>query len=57
MSLWSSLVPVQEIGAFSLLGEVVLLIVYSLREILNSVLGFLTTRLAQSSGGTIPAWL
>lgn len=57
MYLWSSLVPVQEIGVFSLLGEVVLLIVYSLREILNSVLGFLTTRLAQSSGGTIPAWL
>lgn len=38
MYLWSSLVPVQEIGVFSLLGEVVLLIVYSLREILNSVL-------------------
>lgn len=57
MSLWSSLVPVQEIGAFSLLGEVVLLIVYSLREILNSVLRFLTMRLAQSGGGTIPAWL
>lgn len=57
MYLWSSLVPVQEIGVFSLLGEVVLLIVYSLREILNSVLRFLTTRLAQSSGGTVPAWL
>ena len=35
--LWSSLVPVQEISACFLLGEVVYLNAFSLREILNSV--------------------
>lgn len=35
--LWSSLVPVQEIDGFSLLGEVVLWIVYCLREIHSSL--------------------
>lgn len=37
MGLWSSLVPVQAIGAFSLLGENVRLNVFTLGEFLTSV--------------------
>lgn len=37
MGLWSSLVPMQATGAFSLLGENVRLNVFTLREFLTSV--------------------
>lgn len=57
MCLWTSLMPVQATGASSLLGDDVHSIIFSLKEILNSLLGFLSTVLARRGVGTVPAGL
>lgn len=57
MYLWTSLMPVQATGASSLLGDDVNSIIFSLKEILNSLLGFLSTVLAGRGVATVPAGL